>query len=177
MNQKEWFVLGSRLVGLYCLALAVPSFLTYTTTIFVPPGYPEDMTRFYRVYGVLMLLTPLLLAWFGWYLIKRGTVVHELAYPGFSGVSSLNTEGLFTVGIKVYGVYLVAGSFVEGLKIFSSYIFVSNAPAYMSTAQELYGLQTNLLPTLGSATLGIFFFIWGQSLAHLAVERVKENER
>lgn len=175
MNQREWFILGSKLVGLYCLALAVPTFITHGSAIFIPAGYPEDMARMYRVYGFLMILTPVLLGLFGFYLIKNGAIVHQLAYPGGAS-GGLDTEGLFTIGIKVYGVYLLAGSTVEGLKIISGYIFVSNAPAYMSTVQELYGLQTNLLPTLGSAALAIFFLLGGQSLARLAVAGVQKND-
>ncbi len=30
MNQREWFILGSKLVGLYCLVVAVPTFILRT---------------------------------------------------------------------------------------------------------------------------------------------------
>lgn len=175
MNQREWFILGSKLVGVYCLALAVPTFITHISTAFIPIGYPEDMARIYKVYGFLLILAPVLLALFGFYLIKSGAIVHDLAYPGGRS-EELNTEALFTIGIKVYGVYLLAGSVVEGLKITSTYIFVSNAPAYMSTVQELYGLQTNLLPTIGSAVLAIYFLFSGQRLARLAAAGVRKTE-
>jgi hypothetical protein len=116
-----------------------------------------------------MILTPVLLALFGFYLIKSGSIVHEFAYPG-AGSGELDTEAFFTIGMKVYGVYLLAGSMVEGLKILSSYIFVSNASAYMGTGQELYGWQTQLLPTIGSTVLAIYFIFWGQSLTRLAAQ-------
>ncbi|MFQ5874109.1 MAG: hypothetical protein ACE5JL_09945 [Dehalococcoidia bacterium] len=175
MDQREWFILGSKLVGVYCLALAVPTIITHTSGVFIPANLPEDMAQSYRIYAFLLILTPLLLALFGFYLIKSGAILHELAYPGGRS-RELDAEGLFTIGIKVYGVYLLAGSMVEGLKILSSYIFVSGAPAYMDTGQEWYDLQIRLLPTIGSAVLAMFFLVWGQSLARLAVAGAGKNE-
>jgi hypothetical protein len=175
MNQRDWFILGSKLVGLYCLVLAVPTFITHSSAAFVPLDYPPDMARSYQIYKFLMILTPVLLALFGFYLIRDGSIVHEFAYPETES-GELDLEALFTIGMKVYGVYLVAGSLVEGLKIVSTYIFVSNAPVYMGTGQELYGLQTQLLPTIGSIILAIYFIFWGQRLTSLAVRGIQKKE-
>jgi hypothetical protein len=175
MNQREWFVLGSKLVGVYCLVLAVPTFITAISATLVRPDYPQDMARIYKVYSLFAVLTPLLLSIFGFYLIKSGSIVHELAYPN-GGNGELHLEGLFTVGVKVYGVYLLGGNMVARLKIISNYIFVSNAPGYVSVAQEVYGIQTNIFPTIGSTCLAMLFILWGQNLARLTIKKAVNHE-
>jgi hypothetical protein len=49
-----------------------------------------------------MILTPVVLALFGVYLIKSGSIVHEFAYPGARS-GELDTQGLFRDIFHVLG--------------------------------------------------------------------------
>src|SRR3990167_11057493 len=108
MDQKGIFVLGVKLIGVYCLALAI-EFVFYI--------YPWDFIRVeqfansapvYKLSPWISLMIPLFLAVLGRYLMGDARYVHDLVLLRNDDIAIVKTEGLFTLGLALYGVFILA---------------------------------------------------------------------
>ncbi len=169
MELKYYFVLGSKLIGLYFLVVAVVYLVSVVPSMVGSSSYPQEEASYYRTIYFLTFLTPVLLVIIGYYLIRSGTFVHDLAFPKDRLNTSRGMEALFTLGIKLYGVFLVADSIPKLLRLISNYIFVFNSPYdYSDTVADFLGIKTNFLPYLATMILGFYFLVWGSSVTRLA---------
>jgi hypothetical protein len=168
MDLRYYFVLGSKLIGLYCLVLALIYFVPVVPSFF-SQGYQREEAGYYRIIYLSFILTPILLAAVGLYLIRTGDFIHDLAFPKNSTTATIEMEHLFTLGIKLYGVFLAAGSIPHLLKLVSNYIFVANLPYdYSQTVADSIGLKTDFMPYLASLILGVYFVLRGETITRLA---------
>jgi len=169
MDLRYYFVLGSKLIGLYCLVLALIYAVPIIPFFFFKTNYQQDVAGYYNIIYLAFFLTPMFLAGLGLYLIRDGGFVHDLAFPAKSAISKIDMEHLFTLGIKLYGVFLAAGSIPNLLKLLANYIFVSNLPYdFSGTVADNMGFKRDFLPELVSIILGIYFVLRGETITRLA---------
>ena len=94
MDARYYFVLGSKLIGLYCLVLAVIYFVPVVGSFF-SRTYQRGEADYYAIIYFALILTPVLLAGIGLYLIKDGALVHNLAFPETGSELTVGMESLF----------------------------------------------------------------------------------
>jgi hypothetical protein len=177
MELRYYFVLRSKLIGLYYLVLALPYFVALVPSFFAKSPYPHEGADYYRIIKFLLILTPVLLTVIGLYLIRSGAFVHDLAFPDNNPTPSIGMEALFTLGIKLYGVFLVAGSIPNLLKLLSNYIFVANSPYdFSDTVADMIGIKTDFLPYLASMILGLYFVVSGETITRLAFLKQRDDD-
>jgi hypothetical protein len=176
MDLRYYFVLGSKLIGLYCLVLALIYFVPVVPSFF-GQGYQREEAGYYRIIYLSFILTPILLAAFGLYLVRGGDFIHDLAFPENSTTSTIGMEHLFTLGIKLYGVFLVAGSIPHLLKLLSNYVFVANLPYnFSNTVADNIGIRTDFMPYLASMILGVYFVLRGETITRIAFRKPRGDD-
>jgi len=179
MKLRYYFILGSRLIGLYCLVLALLYFLPVIPSFFVTSARSGEEADYYRIIHVFLVLTPVLLTIVGLYLIRGGAFIHGVAFPENDTASSVSRmEDLFTLGIKLYGVFLAAASIPHLLKLLANYIVVANSPYdFAGTVADLVGgIETDFVPYLVSMLLGLYFVVWGETITRLAFWKRREED-
>jgi hypothetical protein len=172
MDLRYYFVLGSKLIGLYCLVLALIYFVPIIPSFFVKTIYQQEEAGYYRIIYLAFILTPIFLAGLGLYLIRDGGFIHDLAFPQNNTTATIEMEHLFTLGIKLYGVFLAADSIPHLLKLLSNYIFVVNLPYdFSQTAADHIGMKTDFMPYLASLILGGYFVLKGETITRVAFRK------
>jgi hypothetical protein len=177
MDLRYYFVLGSKLIGLYCLVLALIYFVPIIPSFFVKTIYQQEEAGYYRIIYLAFILTPIFLAGLGLYLIRDGGFIHDLAFPAKGATFTVEMEHLFTLGIKLYGVFLAASSIPHLLKLLANYIFVFNQPYDFSrTVADNMGFKTDFLPELVSIILGVYFVLRGETITRLAFWKRRDSD-
>jgi hypothetical protein len=179
MDARYYFVLGSKLIGLYCLVLALIYFVPVIGSIFTRSIYAPEDVGYVKIVFFALILVPVLLAGIGFYLMRDGALVHNLAFPEDSSNLTLGMESVFTLAIKLYGVFLVTSSIPNLMRIFSNFVFVANlrSPSRDIIA-DFMGINRDFLPSLVSILLGVYFLLRGETITELAFRkpRVIESE-
>lgn len=152
MDPKEIFVLGVKLIGVYCLALAIER------AFMIPWGFIrveqlDNSVAIYKFLPWIPLITPILLGLLGRYLILDGRCIHDVVFS--QDIAIGKTESLFNLGLALYGVLILAGSIPLVINVVSKIGVVLLTPPYVSTEIEMDGIKSDLLPTL--ATIGLAF--------------------
>jgi len=148
MDARYYFVLGSKLIGLYCLVLAPIYFVPVVGSIFTRSTYQPEEAGYFRAIFLALILVPVLLAGIGFYLVRDGAFVHNLAFPENGSHLTLGMEGLFTLAIKLYGVFLATSSIPHLLRMLSNFIFVADMPYdFRNTVADSMGIKTDFLPS------------------------------
>lgn len=100
MNPRHYFELGSKLIGLYCLVIAVPSLFGNVGDFFFlmerVPQKPETITS----HAILFTVAPIVLVFMGLYLMRGSRFVRRVAFRRPEGLSTSQTAELFTLGLS-----------------------------------------------------------------------------
>jgi len=178
MDARYYFVLGSKLIGLYCLVLALIYSIPAIGSIFVNSTYQPEEAAYFRIISFALILVPLLLAGMGFYLIRDGALVHNLAFPENRSDLSLGMESFFTLAIKLYGVFLFASSIPNLLRILLNFLLFANMPYdFRDTVADSMGIKTEFLPLLVSIVLGAYFLLRGETITDLAFRKPRVIEQ
>ena len=157
MTNKDFYTLGIKLIGLYCLALAIRDWFKRFSTalLYSSPLVQTDVT--FIVSHWLNLIIPAVLMLLGLYLIKDGAFVLNIVFRSNDDDTDLMcSKNFFATGIKLYGVFLIVDSISDCLGIVVNSIIGVFAPSNLSTEIVLDALQSALLPSLSAISLGSF---------------------
>ena len=84
MIKKEYFVLGCKLLGVYCIFLSLPYFVTAISTFFTP-NQGGEYGKYLYITTVATRAIPVIYIFLGIYLLKNGRTIHNYAYPDNEG--------------------------------------------------------------------------------------------
>jgi hypothetical protein len=168
MSPKDFFTVGLKLIGVYCLALAIRAWFVVFPAELIRTGQLESVTAILKLPGWISTIVPALMMVLGLYLLRDGKYVHELAFRNDIGADEGEPEESFTVGIMLYGLYLIVLALPNCIEVISNLFVVLQAPAYLSTDMVMDRLKSELLPTLATVGLGLFCFLNGTAFTRLA---------
>jgi hypothetical protein len=118
---------------------------------------------------VPMLLSPILLAAIGIYVLRDGALFQRLAYSTDDGESTEKMTDYFTLGVRLLGVHFVLGSIPTLSQTLSNFIFVANSrDSSAPGVVEGLGMSTNFLPQMVLILFGLFLLRRGNRLIWLA---------
>ncbi|MBU2573669.1 MAG: hypothetical protein KKH28_06295 [Elusimicrobia bacterium] len=167
MTGKNYFILGCKLFGVYCLVLAVPGLLNIVPAIM-------QINRL-GAYGqgivpmlVLGQIGPLIYLIAGIYLVIRGEAFYRFSYPeGNGGINA--TEEKVLLYLKMLGIYLVVEYVSDFLKALSGIGYAMVVPVYMGQGiEKQFMLYSNLASSLWGILVGIYLARDGRYVAKLA---------
>jgi len=169
MDSKNYFLIGTKLIGLFYLIFALPVLLGIIPMIFYMTLGWDPTTRMFEAQAVLLLLSPILLGGIGIQLLRNGSFLSRLALKDGSDERSSQTAEFFTVGVKLYGIYLCVANIPAFLSSLSHFLFVANSSYGVGRGvTEGLGLRTNFLPALVSIMFGVLLFFRGELLSRWA---------
>ncbi|MDH4230818.1 MAG: hypothetical protein OEW04_02185 [Nitrospirota bacterium] len=173
MKSKDYFILGCKLFGIYCLVLGVPTLLT-TIPTFVQTQMDEDYRRIMMATKIATRLLPVIFILGGFYLIRGGARLYHFAYPDENENRNQIEEKLLLF-LKMLGIYLVISYFPDLLKTISSYIAYSNAPKIFNLMQEQQYTYVNAASSIWGVGVGLYLFRGGKFIVSMAMKSLPEG--
>jgi hypothetical protein len=171
MSIREFFTLGSKWIGIYCLALAVGElFKAFPLTFTYMPQLRQSSPVF-QVSHWRLFISPIGFLTIGIYLIRGGSYIRDFALHGNSENPVKDSKEFFNTSIKLYGLYLIAGTIPICIWLIANVLIVLRAAPYLSVDSELEGIQSNLLPVLATLGLGIYCLIGSNKVTGLVFRR------
>jgi hypothetical protein len=161
MNQKGLFEVGAKLLGLYALGLVLPALLGITSMINSFLKYPKETDRFVISY-LPLLATPILFAVFGAYLLKSRALADHVFSDETEGAPVSQLAEYFTIGIKLYGIYLVVGTISRFLQVLANLFFITTQQQQMA---GLLHMNINIVSHLAVIAFGLALLFKGEILA------------
>ncbi len=162
----DWALLSAMAVGE--LFKAFPLTFTYIPQLRQSPPL-------FQVSHWLSFLSPVGFLTIGIYLIRDGSYIRKFAFHGDVENTIKSSKDFFDVGIKLYGLYLIARTIPSCVWLLANILIVLRAAPYMSVDNELEGIQAYLLPVLTALGLGTFFLIWSSRLTGLTFRQFQSS--
>jgi hypothetical protein len=177
MDQKDYFQLGAKLIGLYSLMLALPVLLGILPMVIAVAGNSTKVSGQFGVQHLPLFASPILMATLGFYLLKSRAFVDRICFNGIDNVSSSKLPEYFTVGTKLYGVLLVVGTIPSFLQLLANFLFALNhLSPHAGILTDATGFRTNFVPDLAMIGFGIFLFLKGEIVTSWAFPSREEND-
>ena len=169
MNSRDYFVVGSKLLGVYCLFLAVPALGAAVQTFADTPNLGDEFASIMFLSRVVLRVIPVVYLVLGFYLIKNGSHIHNLAYPVSAAEDSpIEAQDKFVLFLKFLGMFLIVSYFPDALKSISSYFTYKNAPPAFNLFQEKQYVLVNFAPSIVAVVFGFYLVKSGQVFVRLA---------
>ncbi len=166
MSWKDYFVVGLKLIGVYCVLHAFEGIFRDF------PGQLKTLREWGQLHGVFKLsalmsmMIPVIMAALGLYLIRDARRLHGI--PNFDD-GMAESRGWIALGIVLFGFYLLASAVPDAL--------VLQAPAYVSRDGPMSWLKSTSIPTLVTVLLGMLCVFCGQAVAASAFKQVLSKQK
>jgi hypothetical protein len=176
MTGKDYFILGCKLFGIYCLVLAIPAIIGVIPTVVPVPGSNEDTRQIMRVVAIATCLLPVLFISSGLYLLRGGERLYQFAYPNETVKATIPEEKLLLF-VKMLGLFLIISNVPDLLRAISYYITQRIQPMYNLMAEQQF-TYLNAAASIWGVVTGIYFIKGGRFVAKYALKTlpVLENE-
>lgn len=174
MSWKDYFVVGLKLIGVYCLLHGFEGILR------VFPVQLKNLQEWGQIHGVFKLsalmsmMIPVIVGGLGLYLIRDGKRLHGI--PKFEA-SMDESRGWIALGIVLFGFYLLASAVPDVLRIIPDLAVMLQAPAYLSRDGSISWLKSTFLSTSITVLLGMVCIFRGQALATLAFKQAVSEQK
>lgn len=162
MKAKDYFVIGCKILGVYCVALSIPSFLAFIHSAI---GSFSASVNFRNIFfSAAPFLANVAL---GVYLLAGGEAIYRLTYPEEEQILELSAER-FSLCLKLLGLWMVANSlpaFFMTLLMMGVGVVV---PAYFAEAYNVRYILTTILSQIWSLFFGIYLIKDGRYFIDMA---------
>jgi hypothetical protein len=175
MVGKDYFILGCKLFGIYCLVLGIPGLIAVIPTFMEPAGLGAELHQLYMVTAITTRMIPVIYIVAGLYLLFDGKKLFQLAYPAESE-NAMDIKAKFTIFVKMLGIYLVIAYFPDLLKSISSYFAYTNVPAVYRMAQEQQFAYLNAASSIFGVVFGFYLLKSGNFIINMAMKSITENK-
>jgi len=172
MKPRDYFILGCKLFGVWCLLQGIFSLIGTIPTFMKAPDLGSELQEIYMVTIVVTRLIPILYIALGIYLLRDGSQLFRFAYPDDDeNISDL--EEKFKVFIKIFGIYLLVTYIPDLLKTISSFITYNHAPRYMEMGRELNYMSVNSASSIGGVIAGLYCLKSGKIFIKLGLKSIQ----
>ena len=176
MNQRDYFQVGVKLIGLYSLVYVLNILFGVLPTVFALLSIGKVADKL-SVHHLLSIVSLLLLAAVGFYLLRAPRFLHRLAFPKDASAPSENLHDYFAIGTKLYGVFVALGTIPPFLKSLANFLFFSTQDfQHADIVTEASNIRVNFAPELAVIIFGIFLFLKGELLTTWAFPAAKESQ-
>jgi hypothetical protein len=193
MSSRDYFVVGCKVIGIYCIFRSIEYFVHAIGTFFYPADLSPDMAWSLFVTKTVLRLIPIAYLLLGVYLLKNGRVIHNMAYPPNHDIDvntndvddipqddgdTLSMTSKIVLAFQFAGLYLIITNFPNLINT-SSFIFtqLNTSKVYSMPSQvwfEKVTTYSQFLPSLGGMLLGIYLLKANNLFIRLAL---KESDK
>lgn len=146
MKIKDYFILGCKLLGVYCLFLSVPHILNAVTTFFPLPMTSPDFEKIVFFERLITRIIPAIYLFIGIALIKNSEQIFSFAYRLHPEANFNLSPEKFRFFLKMLGMYLIANYFPALIKSISGYFTYTNASKVWDLITQRRYTSTNFFP-------------------------------
>jgi hypothetical protein len=154
MTNGEVFSLGTKWIGVYCLAGVTGGLFV----IFPLTATPNSFLVF-EWSGALSLIHPAVFLTMGIYLLKDGSYLRKLALHDNDGRIK-NSQDFFDIAVRLFGLYQIVGIIPDCLWILANVLIVLRAEPILSVRKEMEAIQSNAVSSLATLLLGVSCLLW-----------------
>lgn len=160
-NQKDYFIIGSKLLGIYCLALALSNTIWAIELLFEPLPYGTGYQQYELIQSITSWIIPLFYVSLGVYLIRSSSALYKLIYSNQSAIRS-GLKNKFMLFQKFLGLYLIITAIRGFSKILSSIFvyFITSSYLFSSIPNNL--LYWDRLDSVATILLGVYLLLDGR---------------
>lgn len=159
-KQREYFLIGCKLLGVYCFIEAIPTIFSAFAMLTTIGSYPDDIVASMRIVRIFSFLTPIAYGGVGIYLLSSSKKLQQYVYKNHESQQDIIEK--FILFLKILGLYLLITYAINFLGSLSDICFKLLSPNYVETAIETERILTNLLPNLFGVGVGIYLIISGK---------------
>lgn len=174
MKARDYFILGSKLFGIWCLFHGVVGLIAAIPTFMSPGNLQPEMHKIYMATAVVARIIPILFIASGIYLLRGGDRLYKFAYPA-EAVQGTDLESKFAVFVKMLGIYLLVLYIPDLLKTLSAFLVYLNAPPYFDMFQQRQFTYTNAASSIGGVLLGIYLLRSGRWFIRMGLKAIQKN--
>jgi len=172
MKARDYFVLGSKLFGIWCLFQGIVGLIAVIPTFMSPDKLGPEMNRIYIVTAIVSRIIPVLFIVAGIYLLRAADRLYEFAYPGEGGQGT-DLESKFVLFVKMLGIYLLVRYIPDLLRTASECFVYLNAPPYFEMFRERQFTYLNAASSIGGVLLGIYLLRSGKVFIRMGLKGIQ----
>ena len=130
----------------------------------------------FSVHHLLSIISVLLLTAVGLYLLRARRFVHRINFPTNESALGENLPNYFTIGTKLYGLFVALGTIPPFLKSLANFLFfLIQDFQHADIVAEATSTRVNFAPDLAVIIFGIFLFLRGELLTRWAFPSSEED--
>jgi hypothetical protein len=168
MTAPQLFVVGTKLIGLYFLAVSLPILLAMAVGLPFSDLWGQTDGSPFKLYIAISIFGLLVMVVFGWVLIKSSGVFLRNIFVEEPDLSESRIKDTFTIGVKLFGIYLAMSEFLRCTRLLSNFSMVSSFLSVYGGIAASIGMATNFIPSLVSVVVGLLLFFRGELLSDWA---------
>jgi len=174
MKARDYFILGSKLFGIWCFFQGIVGLIAAIPTFMSPDNLGPEMHRIYMATAVVARIIPILFIVAGIYLLRGGSQLYRFAYPNETE-GGTDLEWKFTVFVKMLGVYLLVLYIPDLLRTLSAFFVYLNAPPYFDMFQQRQFTYLNAASSVGGVLLGIYLLRSGEWFINMGLKSIQKK--
>jgi len=174
MKARDYFILGSKLFGIWCLFQGIVGLIAAIPTFMSPDNLRPEVHKIYMATAVVARIIPILFIASGIYLLRGGDRLYKFAYPG-EAEQTTDLELKFTVFVKMLGIYLLVHYIPDLLKTLSAFFVYLNAPVYFDMFQQRQFTYINAASSVGGVILGIYLLRSGKWFIRMGLKSIQKK--
>jgi hypothetical protein len=175
MKPREYFILGSKLLGVWCLFQGIVRLVGVIPTLIYPDNLTPEFNRIYFATVVVSRIIPILYIASGIYLLRGGGRLYRFAYSG-GGEQGTDLEWMFTVLVKMLGIYLLVIYIPDLLRSLTVYFGYRAAPRHFTDIYERrYLTYGNVASSIGGVLLGTYLLRSGRWFISLGLKTIQKE--
>jgi len=172
-TRQEIFVIGCKLLGVYCFVNAIPTIFQVVTMFIVFGDYPPNLSTSATIVKIIAVLTPVIYGVAGFYLLISGGKLYEKVYS-IDTFDKVVIEK-FRLFLKMLGMFFLITYTSQFLSILSDFLFHHFAPKYMDMFTQVQNVYTNFLPILFGMGIGLYLLLSGKIFIRIGFKNKQKN--
>jgi hypothetical protein len=174
MKPREYFILGSKLFGVWCLFQGIVDLVGLIPTFISPDNLKSEFDIYSATVVVRRIITVLYIA-SGIYLLRGGGRLYRFAYPR-EEEQGTDLEWKFTVFVKMLGIYLLVIYIADLLRSLTGCFVYRNAPKYFTDIyRQRYVTYGDAASSIGGVLLGIYLLRSGRWFISLGLKAIQKK--
>jgi len=176
MTIRDYFNLGCKLFGVYCLFLSIPHFINAVASFYPIEGTGADYEKIFFFYKITTRIIPIIYVVIGYNLIRNSEKIFAFAYKSSDENNFARDTVKFRFFLKLLGIYLIADYFPDFIKSISSYFTYTNAPQVWDLGTQKQFTFINFLPSIVGIALGFYLLRSGDIFVKFGFKDSVENQ-